>query len=237
MSSHEPASPVPDPALDGPRLVVLDVDSTFIRDEVVELLAGHAGPEAAERVAAVTEAAMRGELDFAASLRARVATLAGLPTSVFADVLAAVRPTPGAAEFVAALHARGDVVALVSGGFAEVVEPLAARYGIGLVRANRLTVRDGRLTGELDGPVVDRAAKAAALAEFAAERGIPAEATVAVGDGANDIDMVEAAGLGIAFAAKPVLRARADAVVDEVDLRAVLPLLGLPHDDRAGPRI
>ena len=170
---------------------------------------------------------MRGELDFAASLRARVATLAGLPVSVFGDVLAQVEPTAGAGEFVAAVQGRGDAVALVSGGFAEVVEPLATGFGIDLVRANRLAVTDGVLTGEVDGPIVDRAAKAVALTEFADRLGVAPADTVAIGDGANDIDMVRAAGLGVAFAAKPALREVADAVVDEPDLRAVLPLLGL----------
>lgn len=224
MSGVTRLDPTSGTATSAPRLVVLDVDSTFIREEVVELLAAHAGTQA--EVAAVTEAAMRGELDFAASLRARVATLAGLPITVFEAVRREVHVTPGGRELVAALRARGDVVALVSGGFVEVVEPLAAAEGIGLVRANRLQVRDGHLTGRVSGAIVDRAAKAAALRDFARSRGIPLGDTVAIGDGANDIDMVRAAGLGIAFAAKPALREHADVVVEEPDLRAVLPFLG-----------
>lgn len=223
----DPSSPSAAAASTERRLVVLDVDSTFIREEVVELLAAHAG--ALDEVAAVTEAAMRGELDFAASLRARVMALAGLPVTVFDDVRAAVHVTPGGAQLVAALQARGDVVALVSGGFEEVVRPLAKAHGIRHVRANCLRVQGGRLTGEVAGAVVDRAAKAEALRDFAAAHGIRPAATVAIGDGANDIDMVRAAGLGIAFAAKPALREQADVVVDEPDLRAVLPLLGLPR--------
>lgn len=202
------------PPSHGPRrLVVMDVDSTLITGEVVEMLAAHAGPHALAEVAAVTEAAMRGELDFAASLHARVAALAGLPATVLADVLAEVELTPGARELVAELHARGWPVGLVSGGFCEVVEPLAERLGITMVRANRLEVADGHLTGRVQGDVVDRAAKARALAEYAAAAGVPMDRTVAIGDGANDLDMVAAAGVGVAFNAKPVLAEAADAVV------------------------
>ncbi|MDO5628201.1 MAG: phosphoserine phosphatase SerB [Mobilicoccus sp.] len=206
-------------------LLVMDVDSTFIRQEVIELLAAHAGREA--EVAAVTEAAMRGELDFAASLRERVAALAGLPETVFADVLAAVEVTPGARELVAELHRRGHVVALVSGGFVEVVRPLAEPMGIRHVEANALEVRDGVLTGATAGPVVDRAGKARALRRIAAEEDIPLTATVAVGDGANDLDMIAAAGLGVAFAAKPVLAEHADVALPGPSLLDVLPHLQL----------
>ncbi|MCC2314672.1 phosphoserine phosphatase SerB [Cellulomonas xiejunii] len=200
--------PVP---LDSCRLVVMDVDSTLITGEVVEMLADHAGSR--DLVAAVTERAMRGEIDFAQSLHERVATLAGLPVGVFQDVLTEIELTPGARSLVAELHRRGWPVGLVSGGFAEIVEPLAADLRINLVRANRLEVRDGRLTGRVDGPVVDRVAKASTLAEFARAAGIPTDRTIAIGDGANDIDMITTAGVGIAFNAKPALAAAADAVV------------------------
>ena len=207
------------------RLVVLDVDSTLITAEVVELLADRAGSRAA--VTAVTERAMRGEIDFATSLHDRVATLVGLPASVCDDVLAEVELSPGAAELLEALAAVGWPVCLVSGGFAEIVEPLAARLGIVHTRANRLEVRDGRLTGRVAGPVVDRAAKAVALREFAALEGVPLDRTVAVGDGANDLDMLAAAGIGIAYNAKPRVRAAADVALDGDRLDGVLDVLGL----------
>jgi phosphoserine phosphatase len=206
-----------------PRLVVMDVDSTFITGEVVEMLAARAGAE--ELVTEITERAMRGEIDFAESLHERVATLAGLPESVLADVLAEVEPSPGAAELVAELAARGWPVGLVSGGFIEIVQPLAATFGITLTRANALEVVDGRLTGRVSGPVVDRAAKERILREYAATVGIPMERTIAIGDGANDIDMVQAAGFGIAYNAKPLLCDAADAVVrDRLDAVLDLPV-------------
>jgi phosphoserine phosphatase len=199
----------------------MDVDSTLITAEVIELLAARAGSE--QLVAAITERAMRGELDFAASLHERVATLAGLPTSVFADVLAELRLTPGARELVAEVQGRGWSVGLVSGGFIEVVGPLAEPLGITLLRANTLEVVDDRLTGRVSGAVVDRAAKAVALREYAASAGVALEDTVAIGDGANDLDMLAAAGFGIAFNAKPVVAEQADAVVND-RLDAVLEL-------------
>jgi phosphoserine phosphatase len=189
------------------RLIVTDVDSTFFRQEVIELIAEHAGTR--DEVAAVTERAMRGELDFAASLRERVATLAGVPVEALDKVRAAVELTPGARELVAECQARGWAFGLVSGGFAEIVEPIAAELGINLLRANRLEVADGVLTGRTVGPVIDREAKAATLREWAAALDIPLEHTVAVGDGANDLGMIEIAGVGVAFNAKPVVRARA----------------------------
>ncbi|WP_432495269.1 phosphoserine phosphatase SerB [Kineococcus gypseus] len=213
----------------GRRLVVMDVDSTLIRQEVIELLAAHAGREA--EVAAVTERAMRGEIDFGASLRQRVACLEGLDVSVVERVREAVVLTPGARTLCRTLHRLGSTLALVSGGFLEVVGPLAAELGIAHVRANRLQVVHGRFTGRLLGPVVDRAAKAAALREFAAAEGLPLHRTVAIGDGANDLDMIGAAGLGIAFNAKPVVREQADAALNVPYLDAVLPLLGITRED------
>ncbi len=206
-----------------PLLVVLDADSTLIRQEVIELLAEEAGRGA--EVAAATESAMRGEVDFATSLRARVAQLRGVGVDAFARVRERIEPTPGLAELVDAVHARGGVVAVVSGGFHEVLDTLAPSLGVDVWRANRLGVHDGVLTGEVDGPVVDAAAKAAALREWASERSVPPGSTIAIGDGANDLLMLEAAGLGLAFNAKPAVRARADVVVGRVDLREVIPLL------------
>lgn len=212
------------------RLVVMDVDSTLITGEVIEMLAVRAGHGVALAVTRITERAMRGEIDFAASLHQRVATLAGLPIGVLADVVDEVDLTPGATELIAELHRRRWPVGLVSGGFAEVVEPLAASLGIRHTLANRLEVADGVLTGRVRGPVVDRAAKAEALRGFAAAEGLDVARAVAIGDGANDIDMIATAGLGIAFNAKPVVREHADASVDG-RLDAVLDLI----DADAGP--
>lgn len=214
--------------LHGQRLVVMDVDSTLITEEVIELIAAHAGCE--EQVAAVTARAMAGEIDFAESLRDRTALLAGLPAQTLDEVRSQVRFTPGARTLVRTLHRLGHRVALVSGGFAEVVEPLARELQVRHVRANRLEVADGRLTGRIDGPIVDRPGKAVALREFAAELGIPMRRTVAIGDGANDLDMLAAAGLGIAFNAKPIVRASADSSVNVPYLDSVLYLLGISRE-------
>ncbi|MEA4944990.1 MAG: phosphoserine phosphatase SerB, partial [Propionicimonas sp.] len=213
----------------GRRLIVMDVDSTLIRDEVIDLLAARAGCE--PEVARVTERAMRGELDFADSLRARVALLAGLPVEVLDQVRADVRLTPGARTLVATLRDLGLSIGVVSGGFLEVVAPLAAELGITYCHANRLEVADGRLTGRVQGPVVDRAAKAAKLAEWAAREGLPLSRTIAIGDGANDLDMLADAGLGIAFNAKPAVRASADTSLNLPYLDAVLFLLGLTREE------
>ena len=206
------------------RLCVLDVDSTLITAEVIELIAERAGTR--EEVARITDAAMRGEIDFGQSLTARVATLRGLPVSVLDDVLAEVEFTPGAENLVATLQGEGWIVALVSGGFREIVEPLGARLGITLTRANGLEVdADGLLTGRTRGPVIDREAKATALREFAAESGIAISATVAIGDGANDLAMMKAAGLGIAFNAKPIVQERADIALNSPRLDAALEVI------------
>ena len=206
-------------------LVVLDADSTLIREEAIELLADAAG--SLELVTAVTERAMRGELDFAASLRERVATLAGLDVAEFERARARMTPTPGVDELIERVHAVGGRVGVVSGGFHELLDPLAERLGLDFCRANRLEVVDGRLSGRVDGAIVDAGGKAAALEEWAAASGIPIGRTIAVGDGANDLQMLGRARLGVAFCAKPVVRRQADVAIDMPDLSAVLPLLGL----------
>ncbi len=211
------------------RLVVMDVDSTLVRGEVIEMLAARAGCE--REVARVTEAAMAGELDFEASLRARVALLAGLPVAEVDVVRRQVQLTPGARTLVRTLRRLGYAVGIVSGGFTAVTDDLVRDLGLDHARANVLEVADGRLTGGLVGPVVDRAAKAAALREFAAAEGLDLAQTVAVGDGANDLDMIEAAGLGVAFNAKPVVREAADAAISVPFLDAVLSLLGVPREE------
>ena len=209
----------------GARLVVMDVDSTLIQDEVIDLLAREAGCEAA--VAEVTARAMAGELDFAESLRERVAALAGTPQTALLTVRDAVRLTPGARTLCRTLVSLGYKLALVSGGFSEIVGPLAAQLGVHRFRANTLEVADGVLTGRVIPPIVDRAGKAQALREFADEFGFAVSRTVAIGDGANDLDMLAAAGLGVAFNAKPAVAAAADASVTAPYLDSVLYLLGI----------
>jgi len=213
----------------GKRLVIMDVDSTLVTEEVVELLARRAG--CGERVAAVTAAAMRGELDFAASLRERVALLAGLGIDALDDVRRSLHLTPGARTLIATLKRLDYRCGIVSGGFSQITDVLAAELGLDYARANTLEVADRRLTGRLVGPIVDRQGKAAALREFAADAGVPMSQTVAVGDGANDLDMLAAAGLGVAFNAKPVVRAAADASVSVPHLDAVLYLLGITREE------
>lgn len=211
------------------RLVVMDVDSTLIRGEVIELLAEQAGQR--EEVARVTEAAMRGELDFAESLRARVRLLAGLDLAAVDRVRAGIELSPGARTLVRTLKRLDHRFAIVSGGFTVVTDDLVADLGIDYAAANTLEVVDGRLTGGLVGPILDRAGKAEALRRFAADAGIPLARTVAIGDGANDLDMLAVAGLGIAFNAKPAVRAAADSTVTVPYLDAILHLLGISREE------
>lgn len=206
-------------------LVVLDVDSTLIEQEAIELLAEEAGSGA--QVAAITGRAMAGELDFAASLAQRVATFAGLDVGAVARVAPRIALTPGARDLVAGVHAAGGRVAVVSGGFHELLDPIAAELRLDAHRANRLAIAGDRFTGTTSGPVIDAAAKADALREWAHRFDIPLHRTVAVGDGANDLAMMSVAGLSIAFDAKPVVRAAAHVCLPERDLSAVLSVLGL----------
>ena len=207
------------------RLVQLDVDSTFIQQEAIELLAAKAG--VLEQVAAITASAMRGELDFEQSLRARVSFLKGLPASVIAEVQMEISLTDGAKNLVETLHDKGHSVSLVSGGFIDIIEPMIKTMAIKYYKANKLEILEGVLTGGLIGPVVDRAAKAEALREFAVASAVSMENTVAIGDGANDLDMMAAAGLSIAFNAKPVVVEVADLAINEPSLRSVISLIGI----------
>jgi phosphoserine phosphatase len=210
------------------KLVQLDVDSTLITQEVIELLAMKAG--VGDEVIRITEAAMRGELDFEQSLRARVMLLKGLPASTLSDVASELVFTPGAKTLIATLQKLGHTVSVVSGGFSNVIAPMISSLGIMHFRANTLSVSNGVLTGELEGPIIDRAAKATALRDFAVMESVTMEQTVAIGDGANDLDMIAAAGLGIAFNAKPAVRAAADTSLRAPYLDSVLYLLGIPKE-------
>ena len=207
------------------KLVQLDVDSTFIQQEAIELLAAKAG--VLDEVARITEEAMRGELDFEHSLRARVALLKGLPESVITQVQGEISLTDGAEDLVNNLHALGHSVALVSGGFINIIEPMIQRLSITYYKANTLEIVDGVLTGGLIGPIIDRAAKAEALKEFATASDVAMENTVAIGDGANDLGMMAIAGLSIAFNAKPVVVEAADIAINEPSLKTVIDLIGL----------
>ena len=207
------------------RLVVLDVDSTLIENEVIELLADVAGSR--ELVALVTERAMRGELDFAESLRERVATLAGVPVSAFDDVRAQVTITDGVPELIEAVHAAGGTVAVVSGGFHEILDPLASSLGLDDWKANRLEVIDGFLTGKVQGPIIDAQAKADWLTAWAREGDFEWDQTVAIGDGANDLKMMAVAGTSIAFDAKPIVAEQADYSITTRDMREAIGIIGL----------
>jgi phosphoserine phosphatase len=211
------------------HLVVMDADSTLLQDEVIDLLAHECG--CAAEVSAITELAMSGEIDFAEALRRRVALLAGLPATVLDDVRARLRLTPGARTLLRTLQRLGYVPAVVSGGFVEILAPLMADLKVEHLAANRLEIVDEKLTGRLVGEIVDRAGKANALRRFADEVGVPLEQTVAVGDGANDIDMLSAAGLGIAFNAKPVVQEHADTHLTVPYLDAVLYFLGISREE------
>ncbi|MEY4276319.1 MAG: phosphoserine phosphatase SerB [Actinomycetota bacterium] len=203
----------------------MDVDSTLIQDEVIELLADFAGTR--EHVAAVTERAMRGELDFAESLRERVATLAGLPVEVLKRAKERIRLSVGAKELISAVHAAGGRVGAVSGGFSQILQPLANELSLDYNRANELEIVDGKLTGRVLGAIVDRKAKADALVEWAHDFGVSPNEVAAIGDGANDLDMFEVAGISFAYNAKPMVRKAADVAIDVPDLSLVIRHLGL----------
>ena len=213
----------------GMRLIVMDVDSTLIQGEVIEMLAAHAGCES--EVAAITDLAMRGELDFEQSLRQRVALLEGVDASAIDEVYDAIVLAPGARTMVRTLRRLGYRFAIVSGGFSQVTDRLADELGIHFARANELEIVDGKLTGKILGEVVDRAGKAAALRQFAAEVGVPEASVIAIGDGANDLDMLSAAGLGIAYNAKPLVRDAADTSVNVPYLDAIMYLLGISREE------
>jgi phosphoserine phosphatase len=206
-------------------LVQFDVDSTFIEQEAIELLGAKAGVLA--EVARITQSAMNGEIDFAESLKNRVGLLKGLPIQVLDEVRNEIVLTDGAIELVDLLHRLGHSVSLVSGGFVQIMEPIVSQLSIKYFRANVLEVHNGVLTGAITGAIVDRAAKAHALKEFADLSDVLLENTVAIGDGANDLDMMAIAGLSIAFNAKPIVTAAADLSINERSLRSVSSLLGL----------
>jgi phosphoserine phosphatase len=211
------------------RLIVMDVDSTLIQGEVIELLAAHSGHES--EVARVTERAMRGELDFEASLRERVALLAGIPSTALDEVYDELVLAPGARTLVRTLRRLGYRFALVSGGFSQITDRLADDLGIHYARANELEIVDGTITGRILGDVVDRAGKAAAARYFAEQVGVPLESVVAIGDGANDLDMLEVAGLGIAYNAKALVQEAADTTVNVPYLDAIMYLLGISREE------
>jgi phosphoserine phosphatase len=211
------------------RLIVMDVDSTLVSAEVIDLLAARAG--CAEQVAKITASAMRGDVDFATALHERVALLAGLDASVLDEVRREVALAPGARTLIKTLRQLGFRCGIVSGGFSQLTNALAADLGLDYAAANTLEIAGGKLTGHLTGPVIDRAGKAVALRQFAEQAGVPLSQTVAVGDGANDLDMITAAGMGIAFNAKQAVRDAADASVSVPYLDTVLYLLGVSRDE------
>lgn len=230
---HDPSEPVTTTVIPqqlrphGPMMLIMDVDSTLIDQEVIDVLAGHAGR--ADEVAAVTERAMRGELDFTESLYARVKALSGLPLSVLSETLDQITPTIGAAELIGSFRAEGYPVYAVSGGFLQILAPLAETLGLTGFDANDLEHRQGRLTGAVQGTVVDRKIKRDRLQHWASEAGVAAHNVVAVGDGANDLDMVNAAGIGVAFCAKPALAEQADLVIKHRNLELISWALGMPR--------
>ncbi len=211
------------------RLVVLDMDSTFIQQEVIDLIARAAG--VGEQVAQITERAMRGEIDFKQSLSERVKLLKDLPVETLEKVREEIDLSQGAERMVKVLQALGHKVAIVSGGFEDVIGPLLKKVGVDFYRANTLETYEGKLTGVTQGPVIDRKAKADALKEFAAQCGVPLAQTVAVGDGANDLDMMALSGLSIAFNAKPLVQAAAKAAITDGNLENVLFLMGITQEE------
>jgi len=211
------------------RIVLLDMDSTLIQQEVIDLLAAKCG--VGEKVAAITESAMRGELDFTASLNARVKLLAGADIEILESVKSGITLTPGARTLIRTLHKLGHKVGVVSGGFLDVIEPLLQELKIDFYRANKLEIVDGKLTGNLLGAIIDKSAKADALREFAAAENVGLAQTIAIGDGANDLGMLEIAGLGIAFNAKPAVRAAASSSINSPYLDSVLYLMGITRSE------
>lgn len=212
-------------AREAKRLVLLDMDSTLIQQEVIDLLAKHAGK--LDQVSQITERAMAGDLDFSQALSARVALLAGLDQSVIELVRKEITLTNGAKELIETLHKQGHKVGVVSGGFLDVIEPILKNLKIDFYRANKLEIMNGKLTGKTEGAIIDRVAKFSSLQEFAKIEGVELSQTVAIGDGANDLDMIEAAGLGIAFNAKPKVAAAAATTISTSDLSTVLLLMGI----------
>lgn len=204
-------------------LLVMDVDSTLIMEEGIDLLGEEAG--VGQQVAAITERAMRGELDFEAALRERVSLLAGLPETIFSRIADKIHFTPGAKKLVDELHARGYKVGLVSGGFHETVDRLAEELGIDYVKANRLEIKNGLLTGHVSGEIVSKDTKVQMLKEWAQENNLELNQTIAIGDGANDLSMIQTAGIGIAFNAKPIVREQAPYQINVYDLYQVMDIL------------
>ena len=211
------------------RIVLLDMDSTLIQEEVIDLIAEQFG--VGDKVVAITDRAMRGEIDFSTSLKERVALLAGADISILNEVKNEITLTPGARTLIRTLHRLGHKVGVVSGGFLDVIEPLLNELNIDYYRANKLEVKEGKLTGAITGAIIDREAKANALRDFADKEGVGLAQTIAIGDGANDLGMLEIAGLGIAFNAKPAVRAVADSSINSPYLDSVLYLMGITRDE------
>lgn len=218
---------------DSPSMLIMDVDSTLIDQEVIDLLAAHAGREA--EVAEITERAMRGELDFTQSLHARVSALAGLPDTVLHETFQKVTPTSGAQQLIGAWRRRAWPVFAVSGGFVQILAPLAEQLGLTGYDANTLEVADGQLTGRVTGEVVDRSVKRQRLLDWAGDQGVAVQHVVGVGDGANDLDMVSTAGIGVAFCSKPALAGQADLVIEHRSMELIGFALGLSQDEPARP--